>query len=211
MAAMSMIRKTALAAAAIALLTPLTTAAVPAHAADSVSYQKYAWSSAIYAIGQGSPRQLTLPEWVGLGSPKPQVVGWIEDSQVLRYPSNTAELFLEEPGLKSPRHHLTATEWAGAGHAPHVDVDHSFSGYTWNENVLMTGRAAPPLRIDETAWIEFGRPTPQLQTTNPGDRFCQTPADGAVYWSNPTAGLAGMVHLTLAQYLKAGSPSFVSC
>jgi len=205
------IRKTALAAAAIALLAPLAAAAVPAHAAGSVSYQKYSWSSAIYAIGQGSPRQLTLPEWVGLGSPKPQVVTWIEDSRVLRYPSHPSELFLEEPGLKAPRHHLTAAEWAGTGHAPSLDVDHSFSGYTWNEAILMAGRAIAPMRIDETVWIEFGRPTPQLQAANAGDQFCQTPADGAVYWSNPAAGLTGRVHLTLAQYTKAGTPPFVIC
>jgi len=205
------IRKAALAAAALALLAPLVAAAVPAQAAGSVSYQKYSWSSAIYAIGQGSPRQLTVAEWVGLGSPKPQVVSWIEDSRVLRYPSNPSELFLEEPGLKAPRHHLSAMEWAGTGHAPNVDLDHSFSGYTWNENILMVGRAIPPMRIDETVWNEFGRPTPQLQATNAGDQFCQTPADNAVYWSNPAAGLSGRVHLTLEQYTRAGNPAFTPC
>ncbi|MDF2444610.1 MAG: hypothetical protein JWR01_2813 [Subtercola sp.] len=206
---MSITRRVALVAAAGALLAPIALSALPAQAA--VTYQKYSWSPAIYQVTNGDVSQLSLQQWNELGNPAPRTVNWIEGSRILKYPSNPDELFLAEPGLKAPRHHLSFPEYVKAGHAPTPDVDHSFNGYTWNDNILIYPQDGAGTHASLATWLDLGAPTPRRAATNPGDTFCQTPADSAIFWSNPSVGLTDRVHLTFDQYSRAGFPGFTPC
>ncbi|PPF88278.1 hypothetical protein C5B96_02810 [Subtercola sp. Z020] len=206
---MSFTRKFTLLAAAGALLAPIALSALPAHAATT--YQKYSWSSAVYSVTNGDARQLSLQEWNDLGNPAPRTMGWIEGSRMLKYPSNPDELFLAEPSSKTARHHLTVAEYVATGHGPSVDADHSFAGYTWNDTILIFPHDGAGTHASLAMWLDLGAPTPKRQAANPGDQFCQTPADGAIFWSNTAAGVPERLHLTFDQYSRAGFPAFTVC
>ncbi len=204
-------RMTRLVTATVIALIAVTVAAAPAQAAPD-GYQKYPWSPNIYRTGFGSPMQLTLAQWLAAGSPRPQVVDWIDGSRVIRYPTNPSELFLVEPGFDASRHHLTPSEWAKTGgRGPSVDGDHALYGYSWNEHILI-GRPSGVLEhATAKAWADLGSPTPEKRGTFAGDLFCQNPADGAIFWNNQSAGLLDMLHLTPLQYGMAGNPAFTTC
>jgi len=204
-------RMARLVAATVIALLAIVVAAAPAQAAPD-GYQKYSWSPNIYRTGYGGPVKLTLAEWLSAGSPRPQVVDWIDGSQVVRYPTNRSELFLEEPASSAARHHLTPSEWAKTGgRAPSVDGEHALYGYLWNEHILIGHPTGVLEHATPQAWSDLGSPSPEKRGTFGGDLFCQNASDGAIFWSNPGAGLFDPLHLTPTQYAQAGYPSFITC